>query len=119
MKKTSFYWSLLVGAAVILWQVGLFYIRFGSINTQSGWLDYVMFFLTGVIGGLILIFFLRQQTSNKGWWIVLIAFLLAFPVSMGFLLLGGLFGYIGILLVPQIPWALTTWIGSLIGKRFS
>ena len=119
MKKTSFYWSLLVGAAVIFWQVGLFYIRFGTMNAESGIMDYVMFFLAGVIGGLILIYFLQQQTSTKGWWAVTIAFLLAFPVAMVFLLGGGLFGYLGVVLLPQIPWAIATWVGSLIGKRLS
>jgi hypothetical protein len=50
--------------------------------------------------------------------VVLIAFLLVSPVAMLFMLGGGLLGWNGILLFPQIPWALFTWIGSLVGKRW-
>jgi len=32
---------------------------------------------------------------------------------------GGLLGPIGVLLFPQIPWALFTWIGSLVAKFIS
>jgi hypothetical protein len=46
----------------------------------------------------------------------LIAFLLATPLAMIFLLGGGLLGWIGVILFPQIPWALITWIGSLVGR---
>jgi len=119
MNNKSYMSALVVGVATVLWQVVTFYLRFGRMNADSGILDYVMFFLAGVVGGLILAFFLNKQTSNNGWWIVMIAFLLAFPVSMVFILGGGLLGYVGIILFPQIPWGIATWLGSVIGKRFA
>jgi hypothetical protein len=45
-----------------------------------------------------------------------IGFLLASPFAFIMMLGGGLMGGIGVLLLPQIPWALFTWIGSLVGK---
>jgi len=119
MNKTSYMSAFLVGIATILWQVVTFIVRFGRMNTDSGILDYVMFFFAGAVGGLILAFFLNKQTSNRGWWIVMIAFILAFPIAMIFVIGGGLLGYVGIILLPQIPWAIVTWIGSVIGKRFA
>jgi hypothetical protein len=47
---------------------------------------------------------------------VLAAFLLASPAALLMMLAGGLFGPLGILLWPQIPWALFTWIGSILGQ---
>lgn len=119
MNSKSYMSALVVGIATVLWQVVTFFLRFGRMNTDSGILDYVMFFLAGAVGGLILVFFLNKQTSSRGWWIVMAAFVLAFPVAMIFVLGGGLLGYIGIILFPQIPWAIATWFGSMIGKRFA
>jgi len=50
---------------------------------------------------------------------VLIAFLLASPIALFLMIAGGLLGIPGILLLPQIPWALSVWIGSFVGKRLS
>jgi len=120
MKKISYIWSLVVGAAVVVWQVVAFYMRFGRMNTESGVIDYVLFFLAGAVGGLILAYFLNKQTSSRGWWIVMIAFLLAFPVAMVFILGGGmLLPFVGVIILPQIPWGIATWLGSVIGKRFA
>jgi len=94
----------------------MFYVRFSRMNTDATTLDYILFFAAGTVGGLILIYFLNRQTSNGKRWVVLIAFLLATPVAMIFILGGGMLGWIGVILFPQIPWALITWIGSLIGK---
>ena len=116
MKKISNYWSLLVGLFTVAFQIGTFYARFGRMNTDSTFVDYILFFIAGIVGGLILIYFLNRQTSNAKRWVVLIAFLLATPVAMIFILGGGLLGWIGVILFPQIPWALITWIGSLVGR---
>jgi hypothetical protein len=116
LKKVSVYWSLLVGLLTVAAQIGTFYARFGRWNTDSSFVDYLSFFLAGTLGGWILIYFLNKQTTPTKWWIVLIAFLLASPFAMLFMLGGGLLGWIGVILFPQIPWALITWIGSLVGK---
>ncbi|HKJ38614.1 MAG TPA: hypothetical protein VJ972_07545 [Anaerolineales bacterium] len=116
MKKISVYLSLLMGLFTVAFQIITFYARFGRMNPDSTFVDYILFFIAGTVGGLILIYFLNKQTSNAKRWVVLIAFLLATPVAMIFILGGGLLGWIGVILFPQIPWALFTWIGSLVGK---
>jgi len=105
-----------MGLFTVAFQIITFYARFGRMNPDSTFVDYILFFIAGTVGGLILIYFLNKQTSNAKRWVVLIAFLLATPVAMIFILGGWLLGWIGVILFPQIPWALFTWIGSLVGK---
>src|SRR5688572_22629783 len=88
MKKLSLYWSGVVGIISVLWQVLTYYIRFGKFNEFATPIEYLMFFIAGVLGGLILIFFLNRHDTSKGWWSVMIAFILAFPVAMIFMLGG-------------------------------
>ena len=89
---------------------------FRTLEHDSSLLDYLLFFVAGTLGGLILLFFLNRQTSNTSWWIVLGFFVVASPVAMFFVLGGGLLGPLGVLIFPQIPWVLFTWIGSLAGR---
>ena len=119
MKKISLYWSALLGLISIAWQVGTYYVRFGKWNEFASPLDYVMFFLAGTLGGLIAIYFLNRQTTKVRWWVVLIAFLLASPIAFFMMIGGGMLGPLGVLIFPQLPWALFTWIGTLIAKLFS
>lgn len=119
MKTLSMYWSVLAGVISVIWQIASYYFRFGQLNPHAPFTDYVLFFLAGLLGGSILVYFFNRQESNKARWSVLIAFVLAFPVAMFFMLGGGLLGFIGILLFPQIPFALITWFGSLAGKFLS
>ena len=116
MKKLSLYWALLLGLLSIIVQAVTFYLRFDMWNDSSSALDYLLFFVAGTLGGLILIYFLNRQTSTTAWWVELIVFLLATPVAMMFMIGGGLLGPLGVLLFPQIPWALFAWIGGLIAK---
>ena len=116
MKKISPYWALLMGLLTIVYQIVMFYLRFNRWNTDSSVVDYLLFFLAGTLGGLILIYFLNRQTSKTKRFIVGLSFVMSTPVAMIFLLGGGMLGWIGILLLPQIPWTLMTWIGSLVGR---
>jgi hypothetical protein len=119
MKKISLYWSAVVGLVSILLQVLGYYVRFGGLNDFATVPEYLSFFAAGGLAGLLLIFFLNRQETNKGWWAVMIAFILVTPVAMIFMLGGGMLGYIGILIFPLIPWAIVTWLGSIIGKLIS
>jgi hypothetical protein len=119
MKSISAYWAPLVGLLATLAQVLTFYVRFERWNTDSSFTDHLFFFLSGSLGGWILIFFLNRQTSAPGRLIVLLAFLLASPVALFTMVSGGLFGPLGSLVLPQIPWALFTWLGSLLGRFVS
>lgn len=119
MKRTSVFWALVVGLVSVIWQVLTYYFRFGQLNPYASWLEYVWFFLSGTLGGLILIFFLNRQSAHKAWWSVLAAFVLAAPVAMLFMVGGGLLGFLGILLFPQLPWFIFTWLGSRVGEFLS
>ena len=115
-KQLSPYWALVIGLLAVAAQVLTFYFRFGSWNTTATFAEYLFFFLAGALGGSTLIYFLNRQESARARWIVLVMFLLASPLALFAMLGGGLLGPIGVLVFPQIPWALFTWIGSLVGR---
>ena len=119
MKTVPVYWASLVGLLSVMAQVITYYLRFGRWNTDSPFSDYLFFFLAGLIGGFVLIFFLNRQATRKGRWIVLTSFLLISPISTLVMLGGGVFGPLGLLLWPQIPWLVFTWLGSLLGSFVS
>jgi hypothetical protein len=119
MKSISAYWALLVGLLSVAAQVITYFLRFGRWNTEATFIEYLFFFLAGSLGGSILVFFLNRQTSMRGRWIVSIMFLLISPVALLLMIVGGLFGLLGGLILPLIPWALFSWLGSLLGRFIS
>jgi peptidoglycan/LPS O-acetylase OafA/YrhL len=119
LKKVSLYWVLLVGLLAVAAQGFTYYLRFGHWNTDATSTEYLLFFLAGSLGGGVLIYFVNRQTSATRRWVVLIAFLLASPIALFTMIAGGLLGPPGVLIFPQIPWALFTWIGSWVGKFIS
>ena len=112
----SWLWALLVGLLSVGTQVMIFYVRFGRWNIAASLTDYVLLFLAGALGGGILVFFLNCQGTAAQRRAVLIAFLLASPAALLMMIMGGLLGWIGVLIYPQIAWALFTWFGSLVGR---
>ena len=119
LKKVSLYWVLLVGLLSVAAQACTYYLRFGRWNTDATTTEYILFFLAGALGGGVLIFFLNRQASATRRWVVLIAFLLASPIALFMMIGGGLLGPPGVLIFPQIPWALFTGIGSWVAKFIS
>jgi DMSO reductase anchor subunit len=119
MKKTQIFGALLVGLLTVVAQVTVFYVRFGSWNDYSTVLDYTLFFVAGTLGGLILFYFLNRQNSKTAWSATLLAFLLASPIALVMMIGGGLLGSVGVLVYPQIPWALFAWLGSLVGNSLA
>lgn len=117
VKPLSFAWALLVGLLSIAAQVAVFYIRFGFFNTQASFANYVAFFLAGALGGSIFIYFLNREDSPRARRIVWVAFLLASPFALLLMLAGGLLGPLGVLIAPQIPWALFIWLGTVLSQR--
>ena len=110
------YWAFGVGILAVTAQIITYVLRFGSWNAESPFSDYLLFFMSGALGGFVLFFFLNNQETRKGRWIVLAAFLLISPVAILVMLGGGLFGPLGILMWPQIPWALFAWLGSQLSR---
>ena len=116
LQKVSLYWAFLVALLSPAAQALEYYFRFNRWNTEATITEYFLFFLAGSLGGVILIFFINRQVSTRRRWVVLIAFLLASWIALIMMIAGGLLGPIGVLLFPQIPWALFTWIGSWLAK---
>ena len=116
MKTNQIFRALLVGILSVIGQIVVFFVRFGKWNTSSTVFDYILFFVAGTLGGLILNYFLNRQNSKTAWTITLLAFLLASPIALFMMISGGLLGSIGVLIFPQIPWTLFTWLGRLVGN---
>ena len=116
MKKNQIFGALLVGLLSFVSQIAAFYMRFGKWNASSTMLDYILFFLAGTLGGLILVYFLNRQNSKTARSVTLLAFLLASPIALIMMISGGLLGSVGVLIFPQIPWALFAWLGGLVGN---
>ena len=116
MKTNQIFRALLVGILSVVAQIVVFFVRFGKWNASSTVLDYILFFAAGTLGGLILNYFLNRQNSKTAWTTTLLAFLLASPLALFMMISGGLLGSIGVLVFPQIPWALFTWLGGLVGN---
>lgn len=96
-----------------------FYFRFGRLAPEeSSPLDFLWFFLGGLGGGLLLIYFLNRNSSKSARWIILIGFTLGAYPAMLAMLGGGLIGQIGIILLPMFVWGIFTGIGHLLGKLF-
>jgi hypothetical protein len=116
LEPIPVYWAFVVGILAVAAQIITYVLRFGSWNAESPFSDYLLFFMSGALGGFVLFFFLNNQETRKGRWIVLAAFLLISPVALLVMLGGGLFGPLGILMWPQIPWALFAWLGSQLSR---
>ncbi len=108
MKKYQLFGVLFIGLLSVAAQIAVFFVRFGKWNTTSSVLDYILFFVAGTLGGLIFIYFTNRQHCKTGRRITLLAFLLASPIALFMMISGGLLGSIGVLVFPQIPWALFT-----------
>lgn len=119
MRKTQILGALLVGLLSVVAQIVVFYVRFGEWNAYATVFDYILFFVAGTLGGLILIYFLNRQNSKTAWSVTLLAFLLASPIALVMMIGGGLLGSIGVLVYPQIPWTLSAWMGGLVGNSLA
>jgi hypothetical protein len=60
MKPIPLSWALSVGFLSIVAQVLTYFLRFGQLHTQASPGEYVLFFLSGTLGGAILLFFLDR-----------------------------------------------------------
>lgn len=118
-KKIPYWWAALIGLLMPILQFVIFYIRFGNTNPDSSLLDYVLFFVAGIIGGLILIALLQRSKTKAARWLVLIAFILATPIALTGMIVGGLAGPIGVLFMSAMLWTIITGLGFLAGRFIS
>ena len=118
-KTIPYWWSLPIGFVYPILQVMIYLFRFGKLNTLASPLDYLIYFIAGVTGALLLIFFLRRSRKRMGRWVILGTYLLAAPLALAGMVGGGLLGPIGVILFSLVPWALFIWLGYLAGAFFS
>ena len=118
-KKISYGWAALIGLLTPVLQIAIFYFRFQKTNQDSSLLDHIMFFLAGSLGGLILITFLRRSKTRVAKWIVMVTFVLATPIALTGMIVGGLAGPIGVLFMSAILWTIITGMGFLVGRFLS
>ena len=118
-KKMSFWWSVPIGLVFPVLQIAIYYLRFNEMDPYTPLLDYLWFYMAGVAGVLLLIFLLRRSRTGIQKWLVVIAFLLATPISTSVMVGGGAFGPIGIILAPLFIWTLFCGFGYLVGRFFS
>jgi hypothetical protein len=78
-----------------------------------------MFFIAGTVGGLILIALLNRSKTKAAKWLVIIAFILATPVALTGMVIGGLVGPFGVIFMSAMLWTMITGIGFFIGRFLS
>jgi len=108
-----------IGLLFPILQAMVYYVRFGILNPYAPLIDYILFFLAGTLGGLVLIALLRRSYTKTAKWSVALAFLLGTPVAFIASLGGGLLGPFGVVLLPAVIWAVFSAIGYGIGRLFS
>jgi hypothetical protein len=118
-KKISFWWAGLIGLAFPVLQIAFYYLRFAELDPFTPWLDYLWYFLAGVAGALLLILLLQRSRTTLQKWIVLLAFLIAAPISTLMMRSGGVLGPLGMILFPLLNWLLFCGFGFLVGRFFS
>ncbi len=95
--------------------------RFGGNSFLSGlsndqmWIGLGLFFVTGVLIGLLLQLLFRGTTSGLRT-LLLIAAILATPLAVLAGLMGGLFGPFGVILYGLLPFLLLVGVPRLVGK---
>lgn len=119
-KNKAYRWSALFGILTIVAQIAFYYYRFGTMpSSDFNLLHYLIFFLGGVAGGVVFIFFWKRSKTLITRLLVLVFFLAAAYPSLTAMVSGGLLGPIGNILLPLFYWIIITGIGYLIGRWFS
>lgn len=114
-KKVPYWWSLLIASVYPVLQLLIFLFRFRKLSTLASSLDYLIYYLAGLAGALLLIFLLRRSKTSTGRWVILGAYLLATPLALSGMVGGGLLGPLGVILFSFVPWALFMWLAYLAG----
>lgn len=118
-KKPSFAWALVVGALFPVLQLLLFALRFNSINTEVSPMDYLVFFVGGLLIGLALIYFLRRAQTRGASRASIIGFVIGLPFSLFGMMLGGLIGPVGAIFLGISPGIFAIIVGYYLGRAFS
>ncbi len=120
-RRSDWLFPVVCGLAMCALQILIALYRYGGGSFLSGlsnnqmWVGLGLFFITGVLIGLLLQLLLRGTTSGLRT-LLLVATVLATPFSVYMSLLGGLFGQFGVILAGLLPYLLLVGIPRLIGS---
>ncbi len=120
-RRSYWFFPVVCGLAMCALQILIVLYRFGSESFLSGfsndqmWVGLVLFFVTGVLIGLLIQLLLRGTASGFRV-LLLVATVLATPLAVYMSLLGGLFGQFGVIIAGILPFLLLVGIPRLIGK---
>lgn len=115
-KTPSFLWAIPLGFLYPVLQVLIFYLRFGRLNQDSAFTDYASFFLSGALGAVLFIYFLRRSEEKPIRSLVMSGYAISLPLALFAMILGGLFGIIGVVIFGALPSLILVPIGYFGGK---
>jgi uncharacterized membrane protein len=118
-KRPSFLWAFAIGLLFPILQVVIFFLRFQDLTPDASFSDYLFFFITGSLIGLVLIYFLRRSETRRAYNAIIVGFVIGIPLAIIGMLLGGLMGAFGIVLFGMSPAVFVIGLAYLIGKALS
>jgi len=117
MKKYKCSHALVLAVLFYLVQHVIFFTRFGSINTQFNILDAVMVLAGFLVFRIAFCFLNRLETKSQRMWLW-VAIVIMLPVAFMGALMGGLLGWIGIILYATIPFTIVVSLTYFLVKQF-
>lgn len=117
-KKPSFLWALAIGMLFPILQFSIFFLRFQNLNPDAAAVDYLYFFLSGLLIGLVLIYLLRHSQTQAMYRGAIVGFVIGVPLALLGMILGGLMGPFGIILFSISPVIFVTGVGYIVGQLF-
>jgi hypothetical protein len=118
-QKPSFLWALLVGGFFAALQALLLTLNIGGTKPVVTAVDYVIYFVTGTLIGVGLVYFLRRSGSRGVAQAVWIGFLASLPFALFGMIFGGMIGAFGVFMLSLSPAMFITGVGYLIGRTFA
>jgi len=117
-KKPSFLWALLVGAVFTILEIVIFILFSGGMKSDASIVDYIIYFITGALIGVGLIYFLRRSKYRGVARVVWIGFAVSLPFALFGMIFGSMIGSIGVLMLSVSPALFITGVGYFLGRVF-
>ncbi len=117
-KKPSFLSALAIGILFPVLQVLTFFLRFKRWNADGPLVEYLFFYIGGVLIGLGLIYFLRRTENRNVQRATIIGFIAGIPFALFGMVMGGLAGPLGAIILGMSPGIFMTAVGYFLGLAF-
>ncbi len=113
--KTPYWLALALGLLGPLFYLITFGARFGRLETQQI-TESLYTYLPVALGSLALVWLLNKAASQKARRLVWLGYLLALPVGMFGSTVGGMLGFLGVVLFGAIPLLVGAGLGYALGR---